>query len=167
MSSRLFHTVVGLGIALGAQGVACLGGGDATPASDATEGGAAPSPSASGTAASDASKPDATIGAADGAATAPDSGASDAPRDVILDAFCDAAWPTTKANGGAGPTCGAVDACKDAGLAPHCFGVTAETPLTCDSKRIFPAWCVDGAWRCTTGTAREDACKCWSTGLCP
>jgi hypothetical protein len=56
---------------------------------------------------------------------------ADAPGDVILDAFCDAAWPTTKGNP-SGPTCGPIEHCAEAGPAPHCYRLVA--PSTCDSK---------------------------------
>ncbi len=166
MSSRLFHTVVAFGIALGAQGAACLGDAvDAAPPVEPAEGGAGP---ATEDATADARASDTgSKGAVDGAAATGDGGASDAPRDVILDAFCDAAWPTTKATPG-GPTCGAVDACKDAGAPPHCFTLTSETPLlTCDSRAVLPAWCGGGGWRCTAGSVTEDACKCWKNRPCP
>lgn len=88
-----------------------------------------------------------------------DGGAGDAPKDVILHAFCDAAWPTTKGNPG-GPTCGAVGECGGAGPAPHCYRVVDPTAMKCEQNTPeVPAWCIDRAWRCSTGSLPATECR--------
>ena len=157
MTSRLFHAIVGFGIALGASGVACLGAVSDPPAIDGAETppaptspGAPPMTTVDGAPARDAGI-DSTLG--------PDAdAAADAPRDAILDAFCDAAWPTTKGN--PGPTCGPIAECAEAGPTPQCHPLTA--PLTCET-RMVPVWCVAGKWECSTGSVVVNACKCWGT----
>ncbi|MBS2012609.1 MAG: hypothetical protein JST00_06980 [Deltaproteobacteria bacterium] len=100
------------------------------------------------------SDPSSTSGAdsADGAA-------GDAPADAILDAFCDAAWPTTKGSPG-GPTCGSTGECADAGPAPYCYRVVDPAAMKCEQNgKEVPAWCVDRAWRCSTGSAPALECR--------
>ena len=85
---------------------------------------------------------------------------------AILDAFCDAAWPTTKGNPG-GPTCGAIDGCQDAGPALRCYTLVDAATSTCQStSAVFPAWCVGGEWQCSGGVPQAQ-CKCWVGQPCP
>ena len=165
MSSRLFRAIVGVGISLGTMSAACSGAVDEqadgvdtsereTSTPDPQPGDPAPG-SDSATSADARSSLDATDARADAAADAP----ADAPRDVILDAFCDATWPTTKGNP-AGPTCGPVQTCAEAGPAPHCYAQLG--PSICSpNTQGFAAWCVGGKWECSTGAVPQDQCKCW------
>ena len=96
MASRLFQAVVGVGIAMGGALAAC---GDVTSeetpeAADAAPANGDAKAKADGTTHDDGGAPDAVVIVTD-AAPAVDA-AIDAPKDVILDAFCDAPWPTTK-----------------------------------------------------------------------
>jgi hypothetical protein len=124
MASRLFHAVVGIGISLGTTSLACSGRVTTRlQADDVTADEPAPLPSASPVSSSnpvtpptlvadagtdafapvdDAASPDAT--SLDGDVT--DSAAVvDASTDALLDAFCDAAWPTTKGTPPQPPPC--------------------------------------------------------------
>lgn len=152
MASRLFHAVVGVGIALATSSAACLGVVDEQPARDEATEAYTPSTPAPPNAAPG------TYGA--GTTDASDGGAatSDAPFDAPFDAFCDAAWPTTKGNTG-GPTCGAVEACAEAGPAPRCFQVISGA--TCDPAQAVAVWCVGAAWQCPAGSLLQDGCKCF------
>ena len=173
MSSRLFRAIVGVGISLGATSAACVSGGD--DGFDVTDDGGSgtpdpsgPSPGADASSSADAAKSTKDARAADARVDA----AADAPKDVILDAFCDAAWPTTKGNPG-GPTCGPIDGCADAGPAPRCYAELG--PSTCatstgssgsgsgstGSGQVLAVWCVGGKWECPTGSIPDNECKCW------
>lgn len=160
MASKLFRAVVGLGISLGAASTACFGTVESMP--DATEPTTGSEASAPETGLATNSSPSTDAGtdapAVDAAADAPLDAPLDAPTDALLDAFCDASWPTTK---GSGPTCGAIDGCNDAGRPPYCIEHVNPPSQTCGTGQLFPAWCVNGAWQCSTGGIREDECKCW------
>src|SRR5687768_11966568 len=102
MASKLFRAVVGFGIGLGATSAACFGttddggivGSAAEAAPDGSTSNTVPSPSSTGT--STAPDPDAEPTSNDASPdgkVAADAGL-DAPKDVGVDAFCDAAWPT-------------------------------------------------------------------------
>lgn len=137
MSSRLYRAIIGVGISLGTTMSAC----------GAIDTSSVQSPS------------DNDAGAEVEATPRTDAAGLDASKDVILDAFCDATWPTTKGNSG-GPTCGPTDACADSGPAPRCF--EAIGPSICESHRPgFAAWCVGGEWKCSHGSIPGTDCKCW------
>jgi hypothetical protein len=171
LSSRLFHAVVGVGIALGTSAIGCSGAIDVESA--APDGAVVPdlahedsgtSPDATKiNSAHDAgadSNHDSELDAGIDATTGVDA-ALDAPQDVILDAFCDAAWPTTKGNPNP-PTCGAVVDCADAGEAPFCYVALSSTQ--CDGNQLVPAWCVGGDWQCSPGSTAQKDCVCWMFG---
>jgi hypothetical protein len=157
MSSRLFRAVVGVGIALGTVSAACLGvvgdpadGADASTGAPGTE---LPRTEAGSTAETARGKD------VDAAADAP----ADAPKDVvILDAFCDAAWPTTKGSVPSAPTCGPVADCAEAGSAPYCARISTTSPVTCDPHPpVEVAWCVAGHWQCSGNGVPQEQCECW------
>ncbi|MBK6696578.1 MAG: hypothetical protein IPG50_30975 [Myxococcales bacterium] len=148
MSSRLFKAIVGAGIALGATSVAC---GRFADESNAEVG--QPTSPAVGT-----PGPAATVStSADGAAAAlpeadantdaeADAGVSevDGSADVLVDAFCDNTWPTTKGHGGELPSI-CVDptgACTPKGLPHHCYadlgGGAAAALSTCRRSASVP-----------------------------
>lgn len=159
MTSKLFRAIVGFGISLGTASAACLGAVDTLPEGGSPTGSGATEPAE----APDGQGPGARDGGTHegGGNTQSDARAdvADAPHDVVLDAFCDAAWPTTKGNPG-GPTCGPIHDCIDAGPAPHCW--QAVDAITCNSSAPgVPAWCVGGTWHCSTGALPNEACKCW------
>jgi hypothetical protein len=154
MASKLFRAVVGFGIALGAASGACFGASSDTPET-VTEGADASTstpttntPSSSGSSNGDPSSTQ------DGSSVA-DAGV-DAPKDVGVDAFCDAAWPTTKGNPQP-PSC--VDPngeCVDAGTPEHCYAVADGG---CDvAKMTFP-YCVNKDWQCQPGTTNAAGCN--------
>lgn len=157
MASRLFHAVVGLGIALGTAAVGCDGPGDEattdTSTSDYTSRieKAVPCPEVDG-----GSHVDAGADAAN----------------VPFDPFCDVSWPTTKGNA-SGPTCGDVSGCVLAGPSPFCAPTSDASAKTivCEPAKISgqnAAWCVDRTWTCAPGTVRRDECSCWKgSPACP
>jgi hypothetical protein len=180
MASKLFHSVVGVGIALGVANVGCIGDPGATS-------GAQPDPAhhASG---SDAQAPkqaspelpergdgwlsSPNLGAV-GAGQADDAGeasdgaegfandagdareASDAPDAALVMAFCDFAWPTTKGGpwpSATPPACvDPLNECRDAGAPMPCY-MPASATWTCPAYgAIFPP-CIAGRWQCPTSS---------------
>jgi len=144
MASKLFHAVVAVGLSLGA---ACGGSveRDADPDPTPEDAGtplpdAATSPPDAGVAPETGVVPDASI-APD--APAPDAGTPDAPKDAIVQAFCDVTWPITKAGR---EVCGPYDDCINL-EAPFCYGPDAEGACA-----LFPLECVDKKWQCMAGT---------------
>ena len=82
----------------------------------------------------------------------------DAPKDVGADAFCDAAWPTTKGNPKP-PACTDPNGeCTDAGPHPRC--VPLDDAGACDWSVIetTAAFCVNKEWRCQSGTVEWGTC---------
>lgn len=147
MASKLFRAVVGFGISLGTVSAACSGAiDDETVAVNSTE------PDANSPQAVSDGGPSpidaAVIDAADGHVA---DASTDAPKDVDVDAFCDVAWPTTKA-GLTVPECvDPTEVCADAGHpAIGCW--RKNDAGTCDflAGARFPI-CVDGAWTCAPG----------------
>ncbi len=164
VSSRLFKAIVGAGIALGATSVAC---GRFADESNAEVG--QPTSPAVGT-----PGPAATVStSADGAAAAlpeadantdaeADAGVSevDGSADVLVDAFCDNTWPTTKGHGGELPSI-CVDptgACTPKGLPHHCY---ADLGGGACGFVDLSALCVGTDWQCQPGTVRAETCKCF------
>lgn len=157
MASKLFRAVVGVGISLGTSSAACLGNiasDDPPPGAIAPPLGTAPPPN--GTA-----PPPTSTGAY--TVEPPDAG-PDAPRDAGFDAFCDAAWPTTK--GSPVPTCGPVEACADAGRPPFCYEVVAPGICKNPDGRLQPVWCASGKWQCGAGQIPSEECKCFEGAPC-
>lgn len=129
MASKLFHAVVAVGMSLGS--VACGGQVDrALPLE--------PPPEDAGPPPLDAApiKPDASV-------PPQDAGVADAPKDAILEAFCDVAWPITKSGR---EVCGPYDACATI-EAPWCFG-----PDGAGGCKLYPLECVGAEWHCMGGT---------------
>lgn len=147
MASKLFRAVVGVGISLGTASAACLG--SSSPAPDAT--------------ADEASTP---APPSPDAGDAPESSA-DATTDALLDAFCDASWPTTKGNHAGGPTCGDTVDCHEAGPSPYCFKQVDPVASICDTAPVLPAWCVGGSWQCSADGVPAEQCRCWVGQTCP
>ena len=169
MASKLFRAVVGFGISLGAASAACVGGAgsiEASAADTTTPPGNTWDPPPGSNWEAPGSNSESPNSPASGDARADADAAADAPKDAMLDAFCDAAWPTTKGNPG-GPTCGAVDGCGDAGPAPHCYKLasgssssSSSSSTKCDPANVtYPAWCISGAWQCSTGSVPADQCQ--------
>lgn len=168
MTSKLFHTVVGVGIALGSA--AC--GGATTDdflepiAADAGTGGAAASGGtagastggaagvgtggAAGSAGAGSGGAGGSAGAGSGGAAGvagQDAGAAGAPptdagTDAVVNAFCDNPWPITKAGR---VVCGAFEACEQS-AAPWCYASDGQGNCT-----IVPLECVDAKWQCMGG----------------
>lgn len=162
VSSRLFKAIVGTGIALGATSVAC---GRFIDESNSEV--ARPTSPAVGT-----PGPAATVStSADGAAAAlPEADANtdaeagvsevDGSADVLVDAFCDNTWPTTKGHGGELPSI-CVDptgACTPKGLPHHCY---ADLGGGACGFIDLSALCVGTDWQCQPGTVRAETCKCF------
>ncbi len=154
MPSKLFHAVVGVGISLGSA-AACGGVADRdgpTPLAPDAQG-PLPHPQADG--GSDAALPTPDAAAPDSAVTidaAPDAtvtadasiedAAPDAPKDAIIDAFCDAPWPITKSGR---EVCGPYEECGQTS-APWCF--VQDSQGACS---LQPLICVDQQWQCLGG----------------
>lgn len=153
MASRLFRAVVGVGISFGAASAACFGAvDDVKPGSDA---GASPDAAVSSTTAPPS--PPSSTGSGDDADVPPSDAAADAPKDAGPDAFCDAAWPTTKGNPGP-PAC--IDPngeCADAGLPTYCWQDDGDGG--CSFGGSFAPFCVGGQWRCQAGTIPAGDCR--------
>lgn len=145
-TSRLFHTIVVVGINLGASS-GC--GGLASGPGDAP-----------GTAQSS------------GSSNAGSSGASaDAGVDAIAAAFCDVPWPTTKGNNTVlttplPPCVDPGNACKDERIdtVGPCLPVQADGCLVAPATFYYPN-CRGGAWVCPPPTAASNAtpagtCSC-------
>lgn len=160
MSSRLFRAVVGVGIALGTVSAACRGVVEST-----TDGSAGPTDPPGTVAPRNEAGTTANVDGGSGVNDAADA-AGDAPKDVILDAFCDAAWPTTKGNPG-GPTCGPVTECAEAGAAPRCYRVVTSSTFACDPQPPPEvAWCIRGHWECSGDGVPQEQCTCWAGQPC-
>ncbi len=169
MRSKLFHAVVGVGISLGSA-TACGGVADSEGLGGPQPDAKAPKPHPTAEAGADTGinppTPDAGVDTGivpptpdaaetDSAVTAdaaPDGGvlpdasivdaAPDAPKDAIVDAFCDATWPITKSGR---EVCGPTEECK--GLpTPWCF--TQDAQGSCSMQ---PLICVDQQWQCLGG----------------
>lgn len=139
MKSKLYRAVVGVGLSLGgaAAGAGCSGESDGTagdPLTNGTGGGAG-------------------VGG----------GATDAGPDAPTDAFCDTAWPTTKANPPPPPTCEEQAECAtvmvDAGHSRWlgCRPLLADH--VCDYTWVN-AVCEDSAWTCPEDSTQESNCWC-------
>ena len=163
MRSKLFHAVVGVGISLGVSACGGVADSDGSGASGGSGGSAgskpdakAPKPHPTAEAGTDTGthlpKPDAgVVPDASPDVTAPDAGvvpdatidvAPDAPKDAIVDAFCDATWPITKSGR---EVCGPYDGCKDK-QPPFCFTQDAQGKCS-----LQPLVCVDEQWQCLGG----------------
>jgi hypothetical protein len=183
-TSKLLRTIVGVGIALGAA-PACFGRTEV--ASDASPFGPKDddttfNPSGRGLdgGPSDANSPDpvdppivdasheeaAPDGApiVDAAADAADAGADAADAgDAAADPFCDVAWPPTK--GGPfppnAPCFDPLHECDDAWVPRGCHELFA--PGVCSYERSWegPLFCIDGEWRCPTGSEDGPRCECF------
>jgi hypothetical protein len=84
-----------------------------------------------------------------------------APGDAIAsdagaDAFCDAAWPTTKAHPIPTSCIDPNGECADAG-GPH-FCLRPAGDGGCDLSQAFMPSCASGAWQCRSGTYPLGAC---------
>ncbi len=125
MASKLFHAVVGFGIALGGA-AACVSASDPGAPSLMT--------GDSGTTTS----------------TEADAAARDGAADVGADAFCDVAWPTTKGSVPVVPEC--VDPegdCADAGAPTQC--AKSVDGGGCDHDQTYFSVCKAGTWECAPG----------------
>lgn len=139
MGSRLFHTLVGVGISLGATGTGC--GGQSTDAAESV-----------------------TRGTTVGSGGSDFGGGSGAPGTAAQggdgsDPFCDTTWPTTK---GDPPIPECVDPdheCQDE-FALRCLIPVGE--FACDGgfERSYAPFCVDGSWECEAGLVPVTECKC-------
>jgi hypothetical protein len=142
MSSKLFHTIVAVGITLGAaSAVGCA----ATPDGEST--------TATGNA----------LAASD---TPANGNAADAGPDA--DAFCDAVWPTTKGGLHHHPLPQCIDptgACAHLADGPfECSGVDAHD--VCTDDLTTASVCIDGAWACKPGRKPLDSCTCFTGEKC-
>jgi hypothetical protein len=139
-TSRLFHTIVVVGINLGASagcGGLASGPGDAPANASSSSGG-----SSSG-------------------AAAPTGDA--APPDAVAAAFCDVAWPTTKGNNTVlttplPPCIDPGNACKEVRIdtVGPCLPVQADGCLVAPATFYYPN-CRGGAWVCPPPTASSNA----------
>jgi hypothetical protein len=80
---------------------------------------------------------------------------------VPPDAFCDAAWPTTK---GSPPLPACINPnkeCKDEEVFP-CAPVIDDKTCQGDSTKWTASVCVNKTWTCAPGRRAERDCRCWS-----
>jgi len=158
-SSKLFHTIVGVGIAVGAA--ACASSSSSSGSTDraAQDDSAyltdknAPSTSSSSGAPSTPSTPSPPPPPCD------DAGATKGPD---WDAFCDATWPTTK--GGVLPLAECIDPkheCKDEGEPFECAKPSTKTPGACEAFDVTLTVCAEKTWQCKPGRILADKCECW------
>jgi hypothetical protein len=179
MASRLFRAIVGFGISLGTT-AACSGetlsAFDDADASDAPTGhepskGEKPTASADAQAtehdggvkvtAKDAGAKDATVG---DVVVALDAEALDVQvLDAPIDAFCDAAWPTTKGSPGFPSCVDPTGACSAKAFPRRCYAPTA--PHVCAAIVGYATLCVGDTWQCPDGTV--EATECWCRGEAP
>jgi hypothetical protein len=141
MTSRLFHTVVSVGIALGAASAGCQ-----NPTTD--EGTSA---NAALTANGD---PTHQVAPTDD----PDAGA-----------FCDATWPTTKGGIRRHPAPACIDPnheCTKAGPPGECAPLSADGNVCTYDELDTYTVCVDGAWTCKPGRRLVADCSCWQGEPC-
>lgn len=146
MASKLYHAIVGAGLVMG-QGLAACGGetiGEASLAPDVGPEAASPPVSVPGPTQPDAALPRPL----------------DAARDVVLDAFCDAAWPTTKGSPRPSSCIDPSGACASQGPPSRCY--PSPGPLQCeDTHHPTAQLCESGAWVCPTGTIKDRDCQCF------
>jgi hypothetical protein len=152
MASRLFHTIVGVGISLSLASLACsapseqttgssdesaLTTGDQTPAGDNAKETPAPAPSAD------------------------PQQATDYDAGPTPDAFCDAVWPTTKGAGSHAPACANPN--HECGGAPdyadafECVSLAADGTSCVRGRGVYSV-CLEGAWACRPGQKRRWQC---------
>jgi hypothetical protein len=164
MASKLFRAVVGFGIGLGATTAACFGATDAgivgTTAENVPDGSTskvpAPSSSTSSTDPGPTSTPPPKDASSDVHVHVADA-AADAPKDVGADAFCDAAWPTTKGNPKPPACTDPNNECVDAGAPGYCVPVSDAG--TCEWGDTYAPFCVNKEWRCQSGTIDWGSCQ--------
>jgi len=144
MRSKLFRAVVGVGLSLGGSGAGCSG--NSTSDDDGSGG-----------------DPNGTGGKAGSGGTAgdPHAGTAGLPTDAGTDAFCDAAWPTTKGNPAPPPSCEEQAECggpPDAG-----FGFLRCRPKLdehlCDYL-LVTSECENGVWQCPADAMVDSECWC-------
>ncbi len=142
MASKLFHTVVGFGIALGAASLGCSAEATST---DSTDESALTEP---------ASKP---------AETTPPCHADAGDAGPDWSAFCDATWPTTK--GGVQPFPACVDPNNECNRSEvfDCAIALADGACKADGRATL-AVCAEAKWQCKPGRVRTEDCKCWVWG---
>ncbi len=155
MSSRLFHAIVGVGIS--ASATACSGLVDeAAHPVDASVHEAS-------------SAPDAAIIpiVADASIDVAIDAKGDADAAQVIDAFCDAPWPTTKGTP-VRPACtNPQGTCtgSDGWSAYGCIQFTGPQngPYLCNPGNVGQTWdfCVNGQWQCPTGWRHSNDCHCW------
>jgi hypothetical protein len=154
MASKLFHAVVGVGLSL--AGVSACGGSTSSDAQspDANlpegqpEGGVdvqSPPPELDAGVFEAAPASDASADVPPDVATAdaaPIDAAADVPTDAIVAAFCDLAWPITKAGREA---CGPIDECMSQPI-PWCLGPDGD-----GGCELYLLECVGAEWHCMGG----------------
>lgn len=164
MASKLFRAVVGFGIGLGATSAACFGatddGGTAGTVAEVAPDGSTSQPGArlpgldAGASEVDA-RADAPAEAAPGVGDA----GVDAPKDVGVDAFCDAAWPTTKGNPKPPGCTDPNGECVDAGPMHRCIPVDDAGGCDWTAFQTTAPFCVSSEWRCSPGTVNLEECQ--------
>ena len=135
MASKLFHTIVGVGIALSAAAGCAAPGEEAVRDESALSGESTPAQTAP--------------------AATPDAGPN-------WDAFCDASWPTTK--GGVLPLPACIDPNHECDIeeAEACAKPLGDG--VCDGD-LWPqplTVCVDKQWTCKPGKVKASTCTCWT-----
>jgi hypothetical protein len=152
-ASKLFHAIVAIGVSLG---TACAGkvGADLS-ADEKTD----PPKQDDAHAGHDASVADTQAQETSTADVVADA-IKDVAADVPWDAWCDAAWPTTKGSPPL-PTC--IDPkteCKQDEVFPCAVALDAKT---CDQDHTTQtaSVCVNGKWTCKPGRRAVQECTCW------
>lgn len=142
MTSKLFHTVVGVGISLGAMSIGCA----AEPGSDSSSNAAADT-----TQSTDQTQP---------------------AYGNDQDRYCNVAWPTTKRGGAVAPAQACIDPKKECGDYPGgatfsrvwCSPVNTDGTCVADPSDRNQLWqiCKDTSsgpqWECPSGTTLTYSC---------
>lgn len=185
MSTKLFRAVVGLGISIGSAVAACDGAADVTPLGDgggvdaasAADGASTPPDSASVVVEASAD----VVEGEDAADASADDASDGAPTDALADAFCDAAWPTTKGQVILPNCLDPSGRCWDAAAPIRCMaalgphqcdiqgsGVAGMCVFTAEAGSSVPdadadaePAAISAAWMCPPNTIPMDQCWCF------
>jgi hypothetical protein len=177
LKSKLWQTLVGVGVALGGAPLACLGK-SAAPAGESDSGGGAgvagggvvPRGGSAGEAAPGGGGGVTPVGAGGappaGAGGVQSGGVAGALADggVPVDPFCEVTWPPTKANPEpqALPCVDPFNQCTTADV-PYCLRVLEGGACEFGDGRAEGLICVAGAWECPPGWMASGFCTCFAT----
>jgi hypothetical protein len=158
VSSRLLHTIVGVGIALGASG--CWARSELPDAAGAqAEGGEAGSAGDQATGGTMVGGREGVGGNAGTGGVLGTSGTSGGDPFQGFDPFCDATWPNTK---GTPPRPACVDPRSECDPFDWHRCQRVLGPYSCEGWPTEQSpFCIAGTWVCAPGTVSDEYCRCW------